>query len=195
MVAHAMGGSNREEALLRVVVVSAAGRSVADACGVERNSRPPAISFPPPMDSPVEQSRRLQERYASLTEDELLAIAEDSYDLTDMARQTLQAEIAHRGLHMPLKDAPPPTEPVEPEPGDPEPEEVSQTLLPATDAEATAEVADGEVPRCPQCHSADIVFQGLDEQPKEDSVANSKFNWSCDSCGHQWKDDGVEEEA
>lgn len=38
---------------------------------------------------------------------------------------------------------------------------------------------------CPKCQSPDIVFQDLD--------ATSKFNWSCDACGHQWVDDGVEQ--
>ena len=50
-------------------------------------------------------------------------------------------------------------------------------------------------PRCPKCHSSEIVFQGLDGEAVEDSTPNSKFNWSCDSCGYTWKDDGVEQEA
>lgn len=36
---------------------------------------------------------------------------------------------------------------------------------------------------CPRCHSPEIIFQDLDGQ--------AKFNWSCDVCGHEWKDDGV----
>jgi hypothetical protein len=45
---------------------------------------------------------------------------------------------------------------------------------------------------CPKCGSAEIVFQGCDPYP---AVANSKFTWSCDSCGHEWQDEGVEERA
>jgi hypothetical protein len=40
---------------------------------------------------------------------------------------------------------------------------------------------------CPRCHSPEIVFQDLD--------ATAKFYWSCDACGYQWNDDGVEQEA
>ena len=47
---------------------------------------------------------------------------------------------------------------------------------------------------CPNCHSPDIVFCGLDGEPQIDgSVAHSPFNWRCEACGNQWKDDGVEE--
>ena len=40
---------------------------------------------------------------------------------------------------------------------------------------------------CPKCHSPEIVFHDLD--------ATAKFNWSCDACGHEWEDDGLEHEA
>jgi DNA-directed RNA polymerase subunit M/transcription elongation factor TFIIS len=49
------------------------------------------------------------------------------------------------------------------------------------------------VARCPKCHSPDIVFQRLDAEAAGTPVANPKFNWSCDACGHQWQDDGNEE--
>jgi hypothetical protein len=58
------------------------------------------------MESPIDQSRRLQERYASLTDDELEAVTNDAFDLTDGAQQALQEEIARRGLHTPLTAAP-----------------------------------------------------------------------------------------
>jgi hypothetical protein len=38
---------------------------------------------------------------------------------------------------------------------------------------------------CPKCKSPDIVFQDLDE--------TRRFHWSCDACGNEWTDDGVEE--
>jgi DNA-directed RNA polymerase subunit M/transcription elongation factor TFIIS len=46
---------------------------------------------------------------------------------------------------------------------------------------------------CPNCHSPDIVFQGLDSEPAPDTPA--KYNWTCDACGHQWKDNGLEQLA
>jgi hypothetical protein len=36
---------------------------------------------------------------------------------------------------------------------------------------------------CPKCKSQDIILNDLD--------SSSKFDWSCDACGHQWLDDGV----
>jgi DNA-directed RNA polymerase subunit M/transcription elongation factor TFIIS len=46
--------------------------------------------------------------------------------------------------------------------------------------------------RCPKCHSAEVVFEGRASPlivATDDS--SQKFKWTCDSCGHQWEDDGV----
>jgi DNA-directed RNA polymerase subunit M/transcription elongation factor TFIIS len=51
----------------------------------------------------------------------------------------------------------------------------------------------GGLPVCPKCHSPDIVFQGLDTKPAPD--AKTRYNWTCDACGHQWRDDGLEQLA
>jgi DNA-directed RNA polymerase subunit M/transcription elongation factor TFIIS len=53
-----------------------------------------------------------------------------------------------------------------------------------------------EVPvRCPQCHSTEVVFEGLTSEPAMATPDPSqKYQWSCDSCGHQWEDDGVAKE-
>lgn len=49
--------------------------------------------------------------------------------------------------------------------------------------------------RCPQCHSADVVFESREPEPgKAIGEASHKFNWTCDACGHRWEDDGVAEE-
>jgi len=65
-----------------------------------------------------------------------------------------------------------------------------RTLFLARPQEVEAE-ADGLIARCPNCNSPDIIFLDLDEP----GSAASKFNWSCDACGHRWKDDGIEKEA
>jgi len=42
--------------------------------------------------------------------------------------------------------------------------------------------------RCPKCNSTEVVFGRLLTQPataKDDS--SPKFEWTCDSCGHEWK--------
>jgi DNA-directed RNA polymerase subunit M/transcription elongation factor TFIIS len=50
---------------------------------------------------------RLQELYAGMAEEELAAVAEDGYDLTDIAKQALRAEISRRGLDIALNEVPP----------------------------------------------------------------------------------------
>jgi hypothetical protein len=61
------------------------------------------------------------------------------------------------------------------------------------DDRAPKEEEPDELPvRCPKCNSEEVVFDGLaptsgdatDESPQ-------KFRWTCDSCLHQWEDDGV----
>ncbi len=53
-----------------------------------------------------EQWRRLQENYAAMADEELEAIAKQAYDLTDIARQVLQAEISRRQLTIALLQTP-----------------------------------------------------------------------------------------
>jgi DNA-directed RNA polymerase subunit M/transcription elongation factor TFIIS len=51
---------------------------------------------------------------------------------------------------------------------------------------------------CPRCKSPEIVFLGLDAEPKDPAVgatADSSFNWRCDACGHRWKDEGIEQQG
>ena len=45
---------------------------------------------------------------------------------------------------------------------------------------------------CPKCHSADVIFERRNPQPKtRQEDFTSKFNWACEACGHPWEDDGV----
>ncbi|MGD0211690.1 MAG: hypothetical protein ABSB87_00570 [Terriglobales bacterium] len=49
---------------------------------------------------------------------------------------------------------------------------------------------------CPQCHSEEVVFEGLTSEPaKGTDDSSQKYQWKCDSCGHQWEDDGVAKEG
>ena len=45
---------------------------------------------------------------------------------------------------------------------------------------------------CPKCHSTEVVFEEKDPQVANPTT-DTKFNWTCDDCGHQWKDDGIEQ--
>jgi len=214
-----------------------------------------------------EQWRELQENYAAMSDEELEAGAHEAYDLTDIAKQALQAEISRRRLKFEMHEQPPGSqeelEQEEPPQGyppgfDPEdwglidfsyadslerareikqcldnagipsyfgpnlvddlrllpspfPESVRVKIRETDQGRAIAalnrcapqpENQDEEISeyigRCPKCHSSEIVFQGLDESGEDssdDSAAGSKYNWSCDACGYQWKDDGIEKET
>jgi len=63
--------------------------------------------------------------------------------------------------------------------------------------EAQRETSEDEnlVARCPKCNSGDIVFQSIDVEPGTEPGPDAKYNWTCDACGHQWKDDGIEKVA
>jgi len=198
---------------------------------------------------PVEESRRLQEHYAQLSEGEIQAVADDGYDLSDAAKEALRAEIRGRGLNIQVSEAPAAPEPVQASDfelsdldrvvvqraGDlSEARQVEQVLDNAAipfrlgvdnledvgevrsfDGGVDFKVMEADLQRaslalstslapepgrdtpsanlCPKCHSDEIIFESLD--PGAKSAFDSKFNWSCDACGYQWKDDGIEAEA
>jgi hypothetical protein len=46
---------------------------------------------------------------------------------------------------------------------------------------------------CPKCHSTEVVLEDVVGQPPDASGNSSqKYQWTCDSCGNEWQDDGVE---
>lgn len=230
-----------------------------------------------------EQWRRLQQDYTAMADEELAAIAKQAYDLTDIARQALQAEISRRHVTIELKLQTPRNEEVpaylpyeEPFPEDPSfedefsaeerqpprgypagfdpedwelvsfthvddvaqgsklkqcfdeagipsyygPEVVDDLRLLQSSFKGSLEVKVREVDlaraiavrnrctalsvdeepeeisdysvHCPKCHSSGIVFRKLETE--QDGGA-TKFSWSCDACGYQWKDDGIESEG
>lgn len=66
---------------------------------------------------------------------------------------------------------------------------------PEPEPETTPEDDPDYLAVCPRCHSSEIVFQGLEEDGSPDPVLDSQWNWSCDACGHKWKDEGVEQQG
>lgn len=197
-----------------------------------------------PMDR-AEESRRVEEFYAHMSNGELRALADKLNELTEVAQHALQAEISRRGLRTEIRDArtdDPVTadedlvalwrakdlaearfvktildsagiasslaaesaESVDASSGSLEDDlivRVVKSNLPrAFNALAPYFPQEEEggkeyVARCPKCNSPDIIFQSLDSEPPAGSVAHSKFNWTCDACGHKWKDDGLEHES
>ena len=55
------------------------------------------------MESLDQQFRQLKENYEHMTEGELCALAEKAYDLTEIAREALQAVIVEKGIDLQLK--------------------------------------------------------------------------------------------
>jgi len=51
--------------------------------------------------------QNLEETYTQMADDELCSLAGQAYELTDIAKQALQAQISSRGLHVELREAPP----------------------------------------------------------------------------------------
>ena len=46
--------------------------------------------------------------------------------------------------------------------------------------------------RCPKCRSSEVVFEELVQDPTiAVAISPTKFKWTCDSCGHEWEDDGL----
>jgi DNA-directed RNA polymerase subunit M/transcription elongation factor TFIIS len=64
---------------------------------------------------------------------------------------------------------------------------------PRNEPEAEKEVEPEDVAvRCPRCNSTEVVFDNLvGEEPKTEKDSPQEFEWTCDACGHRWKDDGV----
>ena len=50
--------------------------------------------------------------------------------------------------------------------------------------------------RCPKCLSEEGVFEGgTDTLIVAGDDSSQKFRWTCDSCGHQWEDEGIAQET
>jgi len=72
--------------------------------------------------------------------------------------------------------------------------QVLQQYFPADEPpeEKVADESDNLAIHCPKCHSTEVVFEDLDRGPENmEGKASSKFKWTCDSCGHEWEDDGL----
>ena len=48
--------------------------------------------------------------------------------------------------------------------------------------------------RCPKCNSTEIIFERLARVLDQATDNRPRFEWTCDSCGHQWNDEGIAEE-
>jgi len=76
----------------------------------------------------VEEWQRLQASYSSKTDEELQALADESYELTELAQQVLKSEIARRGLPFKLKELSKPPG-FNPEPGEFDPSELELVVV------------------------------------------------------------------
>ena len=67
---------------------------------------------------PAGEWRELSEHYRGMSDEELVILARQSPELTDVAQQALMQEISYRKLTIPSEEMPPPSEP-EPDPESP----------------------------------------------------------------------------
>jgi DNA-directed RNA polymerase subunit M/transcription elongation factor TFIIS len=211
---------------------------------------------------PAGEWLRLSKHYRQLSDDELVDLARQTSELTDVAQQVLAQEIANRRLKIPPEEPAAPRSPASrpdsaedaespyaedrewvvlcpvwsladalklqhlldgagipfymgPERatsaeavtsnfanglsvqimqvGVPLARRVLQQYFPAdAPLEENAEESDNFAIHCPKCHSTEVVFEDLDRgQKNSEGEPSSKFKWTCDSCGHEWEDDGL----
>ena len=180
------------------------------------------------MKSVGQQLQQLRESYEHMTEGELCAIAENAYDLTEIAREALQAVLSEKGIAVRLRlESPSPNKAPEddlvvfkwPE-STGRAQWAMETLAAAgipsflslevraedlKRAEAALQQAldEDEDPEeeekdyavlCPKCHSDALVLKNCESEPGA-SHWDRKYNWSCDACGHEWKDEGITQEV
>jgi hypothetical protein len=206
--------------------------------------------------------RELSERYHQMSDTELVVLARQRSELTDLAQSALTQEISYRKLVIPPEETPVARIP-EPDPNatgeDPYAEERKlieirkvwsladalqiQAILeragipcfigtekatvvdlamadysnglsvkimqigwywakqalknytPLNEPELEELVEPEEVlVRCPKCGSTEVVLGEFESDvPERDS--DSPFEWACESCGHQWEDDGIVKEG
>lgn len=176
------------------------------------------------MESVEQQWQQLKERYAQITEDELAALAQGASDLTEVAQEALQAVIAERGFDIQLKMEPPAQLRGHPPEGAElvilgwaenavQAGRVTEALTAAgISSFLNVEVLEGDLKRahaaladafededteeekdyavlCPKCSSGAVVLE------ERDSSSKAPFRWHCDACGHQWSDEGIEQEV
>ena len=217
------------------------------------------ISTIMPALDPAGEFLRVAEHYRRMSDEELLVLARQKSDLTDLAQQALESEMSHRRLEAPVEEPPAPPKPPPPdsEPGDPYAEQrrlvevckvwslsdalqvqrlldrvsipffmgpenapgvepgssnfangvsvkvmnigvpwATQALkeyAPENEPAQKPKPEPQELPvRCPKCDSPDVIFDSLITRPADEDEGPAQiYKWICDSCGHEWEDDGA----
>jgi DNA-directed RNA polymerase subunit M/transcription elongation factor TFIIS len=63
---------------------------------------------------------------------------------------------------------------------------------PANDPEPVPEELGDVAVQCPKCHSEDVILdEPVGEPAATEKDTPQQYGWTCDACGHRWKDDGV----
>jgi hypothetical protein len=132
--------------------------------------------------NPDEERRRLAEFYAGQIDGELEQIAGEAYELTDLAKEALKAELATRGLAQELVEQPPALPKKEPErsAGDPIP------LDPLIDIESDGELEFRRMITIRQFRDlpeallakGSLDSAGIDSQLADDNIVRLDWFWS-----------------
>jgi hypothetical protein len=132
------------------------------------------------MMDPARERQRLVQFYAGQMDGELEKVAKQAYELTDIARQTLRAELAKRGLNVklveqrPVPPAPPPL------PGDPPPEPPPVEPIVDGEIEMSEMVAIQQFRDLPEALLAKggLESAGIEVELVDDNIVRLDWLWS-----------------
>jgi DNA-directed RNA polymerase subunit M/transcription elongation factor TFIIS len=137
------------------------------------------------MESLGQQFRQQKENYEHMTEGELCALAEKAYDLTDIAREALQAVIMEKGIDIRLK-----MDPLAPLPPEDEDLVVFRWEMSIADAEGTMKtLAAAGIPsflslevRANDVERAHAALDRADEEDVKDDPEETEYAILCPKC-------------
>jgi|SRR5271166_3049813 len=132
------------------------------------------------MIDPAQERRRLVEFYAGQMDGELEKIAGQAYDLTDLAREVLQAELRRRGLATELADAPPAPKEEPPVIRDTPPPPPAKLPAPAADHQLHRMVTIRQIRDLPEALLAkgSLESAGVEAVLTDDNVIRLDWFWS-----------------
>jgi Putative prokaryotic signal transducing protein len=135
------------------------------------------------MIDPEQERRRLAEFYSHQMDGELEAVAQQAYELSDLARETLSAEMSRRGLATRLVELPPLAPPPPGLPGDPPNPElpvVAALSFPEADLELRTMVTIRQIRDLPEALLAkgSLESAGIEVVLTDENMVRLDWFWS-----------------
>jgi hypothetical protein len=132
------------------------------------------------MIDPEKERRRLAEFYANQLDGELEKVAAEAYELTEMARQALQAELTRRSIRVAFVERRPGPPPPEPTYGDPPPETPPVEATPGAEIEMRRMVTIRQFRDLPEALLAQgsLDSAGIDSALVDANIVRLDWFWS-----------------